>query len=260
MTPTTNSATNMQTRSRLFRTIPVLPLLIAIIALAAVTLASLATPAQAQTVVDLVSNTAETVETGGSNAFFANSFETGANADAYTITDVSVRIESVTSEQTTAATIRENGNDNLPGNVVVALTNPDTLTGGSLNVFTAPADTTLESNTTYWLSVNDGIASNRLSYTGTASDSETGETGWSISNTRRWRHNESNDWGSEAVSLHFRIRGYANTVPTASDGSVLTTANIAYTFDARRLQLRRHRHRRHPREGQDRHPTRQRGP
>ena len=84
---------------------------------------------------------------------------------------------------TTTVSIRENSGSNLPGDVVATLTNPATFTSTALNVFTAPADTTLDANTTYWLSVNEGVSSTlTLSFRQTDEDGETGESGWSIGN------------------------------------------------------------------------------
>ena len=189
-----------------------------------------ATPAQAQTIVALVLNTAETRESGGNEVHYTQTFQTGANAQGYQLGNVAVRLESVTSGETTAVKIRENGSDSLPGNVVATLANPSTLSGAALNVFTAPAGTKLLPSTTYWLSVNDGISGSKVSYNITLSDTETGEAGWSIGNTLLWRANESNNWASEESSLVFQVSGYENNAPTADDGSVTADANAAYTF------------------------------
>ena len=63
---------------------------------------------------------------------------------------------------------------------MATLTNPDTLTANSLNTFTALAGTTLAASTPYWLTVSEGISSNRVSVTVVTEDDETGEPGWSI--------------------------------------------------------------------------------
>ena len=64
--------------------------------------------------ITLVSNTAETRTTGGSDGFVADSFTTGANPDGYTISEISVHIQQATTGQTTVVTLRENGSDSLP--------------------------------------------------------------------------------------------------------------------------------------------------
>ena len=72
------------------------PLLIAIIALTCVALASYAAPAQAQSEVVLVSNTAQTAS-GNSTSIVATSFGTGASDRGFTVSEVSLRIESIPS-------------------------------------------------------------------------------------------------------------------------------------------------------------------
>ena len=64
----------------------------------------------------LVSNTAQTVTNTGSNSFLAQSFETGANVDGYTITNVQIRL-AIVSTGTTSVKIRED-NSGAPGDVV----------------------------------------------------------------------------------------------------------------------------------------------
>ena len=136
----------------------------------------------------LVSNTGETRITGGSSVFRAQSFETGANVGGYTITNVQIRLADMSSG-TTSVKIRED-NSGAPGDVLETLTNP-TLTQDALNTFTAPSDTTLEASTTYWISVNEGVSSNRISYASTQGDGQTGLTGWSIGNGLNWRSTEA---------------------------------------------------------------------
>ena len=58
---------------------------------------------------------------------------------------------------------------------MATLTNPGTLVSDSLNTFTAPAGTTLAASTTYWISLNEGIDDNRVSFATSFSDDETGE-------------------------------------------------------------------------------------
>ena len=159
-------------------------------ALLAVFAVLLALPVQAQTVTTLVSNTAQTVGTGGSNHFLAQSFETGTNASGYTMTELQIRLSTV-GTSTTVISIRED-DGGKPGTLVATLTNPAFM-DDSLNTFTAPANTTLEASTTYWVSVNEGISSsNRMQLFGQPVETdETGEMGWSIGNDRLWRGSET---------------------------------------------------------------------
>ena len=164
----------------------------------------LALPAQAQTATTLVSNTAETA-VGGSSNFLAQSFETGANATGYTVTEVQIRVSTATSRSTSLRIREDDGGE--PGALVATFMNPASPTSQSLNTFTAPANTTLEASTTYWISVNEGISLSRMSYSATSGDDETGEMGWSIGNDRLWRGSESSNWEDDAVNLVLAIKG-----------------------------------------------------
>ena len=107
----------------------------------------------------LVSNTNQT-SIGDSANFHAQSFETGANADGYTVSEVDVHLVDVSGRSTTVK-IRENNSSDRPGALVATLTNPGTLTSNRLNTFTAPAGTTLAASKTYWITTNEGISSNQ---------------------------------------------------------------------------------------------------
>ncbi len=71
-----------------------------------------------------------------SSHFQAQRFETGDNTGEYTITEVQIRLSTVTSGDTTSVKIKGN-NSGAPGNLVATLMNPATLTGSALNTFTA---------------------------------------------------------------------------------------------------------------------------
>ena len=96
--------------------------------------------AQAQTLTTFVSNTGERVMPNSTNSIVAQSFETGANAGEFTISEVQLRIDTASGGRT-AVRIRGN-NNNTPGGPVAILKNPRVLKVG-LNTFTAPAGTTL---------------------------------------------------------------------------------------------------------------------
>ena len=141
----------------------------------------------------LVSNLSETTTGAGSTLFLAQDFRTGAAANGYTLSTVTIEMSGSNSGTTTTVKIRNNSGSN-PGSTVVA-----TLTGSAgngLRTFTAPADTTLDRNTTYWVSVNDDTLSNRGSFLQAGSNSETGQTGWSIGDTVRWRLIQGGNWSS----------------------------------------------------------------
>ena len=175
----------------------------------------------------LVSNTGETVNlTSASSAFLAQRFTTGPNASGYTIAEVGVFISNIGPTTTTVVSIRENDSSNTPGDLVATLDKPATFTNDALNMFTAPSNTTIDGESThYWITVNDGLTSNRGNFRGTTGDGQTGETGWSIGNARLWRSSESSAWNTDSVNLVISVRGSART-STASDDATLNDLEL----------------------------------
>ena len=92
---------------------------------------------------------------------------------------------------------------------MATLTNPGTLTDNSLNTFTAPAVITLDASTTYWLSVGEGISSNRALVYEISGNDQTGETGWSIGDGSLLRGTEADSWYNTLDSLLIAIKGTA---------------------------------------------------
>ena len=175
----------------------------------------------------LVTNTGETVNlTSASSAFLAQRVTTGPNAFGYTIAEVGVFISNIGPTTTTVVSIRENDSSNTPGDLVATLDNPATFTNDALNMFTAPSNTTIDGESThYWITVNDGLTSNRGNFRGTTGDGQTGETGWSIGNARLWRSSESSAWNTDSVNLVISVRGSART-STASDDATLSDLEL----------------------------------
>ena len=172
-------------------------------------------PLQAQTLTTFVSNTGERVMPNSTNSIVAQSFETGANAGEFTISEVQLRIDTASGGRT-AVRIRGN-NNNTPGGPVAILKNPRVLKVG-LNTFTAPAGTTLAGGKTYWITVSEGVGSSRPRFAQTTADGETGETGWSIGNTRLYKTNTTVNWSTAPSSLLIAIKGTnAFTDATLSD-------------------------------------------
>ena len=68
------------------------------------------------------------------------------------------------------------------------------MTADSLNTFTAQPVITLAASTTYWITVNEGISSNRARVFNNAGNDQTGETGWTIGDGQLWRNGETNAW------------------------------------------------------------------
>ena len=159
----------------------------------------------------LVSNT-HLNPTGDRSYYEAQSFTTGTNAGGYTISAVDIWLGIQSLGSNTSVKIRENNADNEPGDLVATLTNPASLTAESLNTFLAQDTVTLDTSTTYWISVNEGISTNSATFRITGGDAEIGETGWTIGDSRLSRADETHSWGTDGRSLLMTIKGTA--VPT----------------------------------------------
>ena len=167
----------------------------------------------------LVSNTNQT-SIGDSANFHAQSFETGANADGYTVSEVDVHLVDV-SGRSTSVSIRENNSSDRPGDLVATLTNPGTLTSNRLNTFTAPAGTTLAASKTYWITTNEGISSNRANVGRVGGTGETGEPGWTIGNDSLFRDAETSNWSTSGNALMIEIRGTTGGYTASTDATLI---------------------------------------
>ena len=180
----------------------------------------------------LVSNTNLTPNTSSSNAFYAQSFVTGANASGYNISTVKVAF-GLTSGSSTRIRIRKSNSNNInrPGDLVATLTNPGNLSIG-LNTFTALANTRLDPSTSYWITVNEGIPARAYPQL-TSGDDETGEPGWSIGNGLLKRSVETVAWGSQTHSLLMEINGTLAVATAATGAPAITgTASLGQTLSA----------------------------
>ncbi len=130
-----------------------------------------------------------------------------------------------------------------PGILVATMTNPATLVSGALNVYTAPANTTLAASTTYWVTTSNSAATNGTGFKvnvlpNTNLDSGTA-AGWSIGNGR-WRASNANNWSTTTARIQFQIRGTeqttTNNAPTVAnaipDQTATADAAFRYQFPA----------------------------
>ena len=186
-----------------------------LVALAAV----FATPAQAQTVETLVSNFGQSIPSGGNSAWRATKFTTGSNddGDGFTISEVVMQLSSTSNFNSNRTYVTINNDDSGSiGTLVENLNTPASATVGN-NTFSAPADTTLAENTSYWLVVNNGLVTNRLlSWRRTQGNGEDTDsaTGWSIGNSGLLYNTTSTAWESSNWKLAIDIRGYGNGTST----------------------------------------------
>ena len=169
---------------------------------------STATKAQQTTTTFVYTSNSQQSPSGASDAFQAQSFITGANAAGYLLTEVRPRLNN-TAGLSTSVRIRANSASDEPGDLVATLTHSGSLVAGDFNTFTVPSDTRLEPNTTYWVTVNEGVASARVSFSRTRGHAEISfpDTGWSIGDSRLYRSSETDDWSSNAAPLIMQLRG-----------------------------------------------------
>ena len=117
-------------------------------------------------------------------------------------------------------TIRANGT-NPTSTVIATLSPPASVTANAVNTFTAPVNTVLAANTTYWLRV-DATGNPNARVGTTSSDNESGATGWSIGNTSRW--NPFLNWQSLTDVIQFAVNGQVNPPPPDAPTGVTATA------------------------------------
>ena len=170
--------------------------------------------AQAQSLTTFVTNTGGSGITD-SDRFQAQSFETGTNEGGYTVSQVDILLGDVSGKSTSVSIKEDNGGE--PGNLVTTLTNPGTLTSNQFNTFTAPDIITLDANTTYWLTVNEGISSDRVFVSSKPADDELSFSGWGIGDGSLHRTSEMDSWSNSTSSLMMEILGTTSTDATLSD-------------------------------------------
>ncbi len=158
---------------------------------------------------------------------YAQGFRTGAHTAGYTIRNVQVRLAagSVTSSTKTSVLIRQERNGE-PGAMVTALTTQTPLVDG-VNTFAAPANTTLNPQTNYFITVNEAtppptgapavpfVPGPRAVYELTGSREQSGADGWSIKDKRLYKNHLSQEWGtSDRIFLFISVNGDVHTPNT----------------------------------------------
>ena len=120
-------------------------------------------------------------------------------SDGYRLVSVVAHIRSTGANAVPRVSIYTSTSGNKPGTSLFVLTNPATITPFADNTFTAPANTELDANTKYFVVFeNTGTrgagSSHAYSVRPTTSNSQTGESGWSIADNTRLRDTDSEDW------------------------------------------------------------------
>ena len=203
-------------------------------------------PAFAQSTT-LVSNLDRLSTLAPAAGIYAQGFRTGAHTAGYTIRNVQVRLAagSVTSSTKTSVLIRQERNGE-PGALVTALTTQMPLVDG-VNTFAAPANTTLNPQTNYFITVNEATPTItcyqrplrpltsyqtifcvyegtpvdqqavyvRAVYELTGRREQSGADGWSIDDKRLYKNYLSQDWDtSDRIFLFISVNGDVHTPNT----------------------------------------------
>ena len=175
-----------------------------------------------------MSNTGETIISSDEGVTFRSgqSFTTGNNSGGYSLSSVDLRLFSNPGNGTVVV-IRRNNTMNNPGDLVATLTNPASFTGGALNTFTAPANTQLTANTTYWLVVNDS-GNNKVSFASTTSTNDTGETNWSLGD--KIKIFVIGNWGSSTFNMLIAVKGIVLPLLTITPSASSVTEGTSASF------------------------------
>ena len=204
----------------------------AVVLLVAAALLALPHQAQAQTTVKMVGNGTDSLTYSylgtnfdGDYREVAQRFTTGSNTGGYTLSTAAIWFGAL---PTNAADISNfvaaiyTSTSNRPGTLKYTLTNPsgNFATTGRKD-FSAPAASTLDAGTKYWLVLKNDNATDgeNVTVNSTASGEDSNSlAGWSIQTQRFQRASRSGSWTSSASQLQIRISGYAN----ASDDATLS--------------------------------------
>ena len=174
----------------------------------------------------------------GSNSrtILVQSFTTGPDAAGYGISAVRIHLSDAAGRDIAVRLKEDNGSDR-PGNLLETLTDPSPLVSYSVNTFTVPNDRTLDPNTTYWITVNEGVggtAGTIARVRGSSQKTETSTYGWTIGDTSLIKISIGGSWTSISTFINdIAVRGTVRPLSTdttlsdleledASNGSAIT--------------------------------------
>ena len=187
------------------------------VALLATLVALQALPLQAQTTtVTLVANlTGGTALTTISSNIHAQSFTTGSDPSGYSISTVRINLGTAAGRNIAVLLKEDNGSDR-PGNLLETLTNPSPLVTNSVNTFTLPNDRTLARNTTYWITINEGVSGDIARVRATDRKTEDSAYGWTIGDSRLFKSSPSSNW-TESSGIVIRMAVSGTVRPQSTD-------------------------------------------
>ena len=200
-------------------------------ALAVAVLGAFSAPALAQDV--LVSNTGQTSFAtdacvgDASGTTFTQGFRTGDNPGGYTLSAVGITLGTNNLSGTESFNLFVHGsNSGRAGDRLHTLTPPSPIATGTIVDFTAPADATLVKETDYHVVFAGSGDSGDVCLKATASNIETGESGWTIEDGLRL----SGTLDTGGISFQIRVKGSENNAPAIGDPLITGTARVGETL------------------------------
>ena len=182
------------------------------------------------TTTTFISNTGQT-SNNASTLARATAFTTGT--DTYTLSSVGI-FHGLQGSVTQHVQIYGHGSSGHPGTLVATMNNPSTIENG-VNVYTAPANTTLSASTTYWVITSNSAATNGQGFrvsTGTNVLDSGAAAGWSIGSARYKNDINAASWTTSTSRHRFEIRGAARAPNTPAAGAPAITAPNVFRVPA----------------------------
>ena len=155
-------------------------------------------------------------------------FVTGDSDGGYALTDVTVRVASVTTTDAPRVSIYTDSS-NEPETLLYTLTNPARFANGEMT-FTAPADATLESSTNYHVVVEATAGAYRVGYTDSSQGG--GASNWRIGIDHQARDSDAGSWTVQNEQwLRISIGGVVTQAAPGAPTGLMATASGTGTIN-----------------------------
>ena len=156
------------------------------------------------------------LSTGGTagNTRFTHAirFTTGSNEDGYTLTSVKLVLENASNPDGVRVQIYSESSG-VPDSSVYTLVNP-TISNGT-NTFTAPAGSTLDKSTKYFVVFDSTATGGQYNVRATNSDTLTGMAdGWTLNTDRHTQSTSNTNWTTHSAVPRVEINGTVDTDAT----------------------------------------------